>query len=79
MNIRIATAIPRKDVQATLLNVYLITFTSKRNACYTTHERNLIRTQDEAERFFFHALISLEITFHIDYLFCVLNYTVYRE
>ena len=27
---------------------------------------------------YFHALISLEITFDSDYLFCVLNYTVYR-
>ena len=50
MNIRITTAIFRKDFQAALLNVYLITFTTKRNARYTTHERNLIRTQDEAER-----------------------------
>ena len=50
MNIRITTAVPRKDVQAALLNVYLIIFTSKRSAGYTTHERNLIRTQDEADR-----------------------------
>ena len=53
MNIRITTAVPRKDVQAALLNVHLITFTSKRSARYATHERNLIRTQDEAERCLF--------------------------
>ena len=26
---------------------------------------------------YFHVLISFEITFDSDYLFCVLNYTVY--
>ena len=53
MNIRITTAVPRKDIQAALLNLYLITFTFKRSARYTTYERNLIRTQDEAERWLF--------------------------
>ena len=28
---------------------------------------------------YFHVLMSLEITFDSDYLFCVLNYTVYQE
>ena len=37
--IRIITADPRKDVQAALFTVYIISFTSKKSVRYTTHER----------------------------------------
>ena len=59
------------DVLAELITCNLIFYTSelKRSARYTTHEKNLFRAQDEADRCYFHALIySLGITFVSDYV-----------
>ena len=72
---------PGSFTKIIIFNVYLITFTSKRSARYITHERKLILPGFKTRliNVYFHVLLSVEITFDSDYLFCLLNYTVYRE
>ena len=48
-NFRISIAIPRKDVQAVLFNVYIIAYTSKKKCPLHHPWKELIKIQDETD------------------------------